>query len=556
MQRAMAFVYGAAILFVGVTFAQERPPFPSRAVLQKLVQETGYLRNPSIQKELKLSDEQRRRVEEVSREVLRPDRNDASKSEDRATPRDDSVSVDARLLKILSPEQASRFRQIVWQQQQVMNGLTPVFRDPEFVGPLNLTPEQTAQVQVIDAEFTKLTEARTKIFESNRPGGYADPEARNRSIEAIRKIQAFRNSSEIRLTALLTAEQRTRMQERLGTRFRPDFTSPSALRRPDRDPSPARGPVRPTIGTLHSSVSTSSLHRLAEPSVQEDLQLSPEQVREIRRVGVYRAVESQPLSEAQQLRLRQIYLQLRQRASGPGGILLYSEVVEVLKLSDGQREQIEAILHNAVLATLRRESHLVNQETEQQVLQQVLTAEQQEAWKGLLGEPFEGDVTDRSAVPLDVVMAASLRIPSVQTELRLTDTQAKQAIQHANQPLTERKPLSEFLTSGQLMRLREIHLQIEQRRTGPAAILWYGEVYDPLKLSIEQRAKIRGIRRFAGSELSPEDRATAARLAAELFTDALTADQRAILKTLLGEPFSGEIPEPAWLLAPRPPAKP
>jgi hypothetical protein len=362
---------------------------------------------------------------------------------------------------------------------------------------------------------------------------------------------AFRESSKIRLTALLTAEQRTRMTELLGAPFRFEIPAPRALDRPANVPNlPA---PRPVVGTFQFDLSKLALARLAEPSVQEELQLSEEQIREIRKVGVSRAVESHPLLELQQRRLRQIDLRIRQRESGPRGILYYSEVVDELKLSEGQREQIETILRNGVIAALRQDPHQASQQLEQQILQQVFTAEQQETWRRLLGTPFDGELTDRFALPLDAVIAASLKISSVAKELILTDEQVEQA----NQPATERKPLSELLTKEQLTRLREIHLQIDQRRLGPATILRYGEVADALKLSNEQRAKIRAIRRPGSfsERLSLEDQATAARLADEQFLEVLSPDQQATWKDLLGEPFQGEVP-PLGLFRAAPPAPP
>lgn len=106
--------------------------------------------------------------------------------------------------------------------------LVAVFRGPEFTRSLNLTPEQAAKVRELNAELTKLAETQRESFRSRRASINADPAGKARSIEAVRNMRDFRTSSEIRLTAMLTPDQRTQMQQLFGS-------SVSTIKRPRRD---------------------------------------------------------------------------------------------------------------------------------------------------------------------------------------------------------------------------------------------------------------------------------------------------------------------------------
>jgi hypothetical protein len=549
----------AIVLLAAMAPAQDRPG--RTAVLVRFMEDASSLRNPSVQEELKLSDEQRQQLPAVQREGMAAIADaDAAQPPDAAAQRTAAASIDPRLLKLLTPEQATRFRQIVWQRQKLLNGLVAVLRDPEFAGPLQLTPEQTTTLQNEEAEFARLGEAQRQAFAARRAGEVPQAQARAGSLEVTRKLLDFRRASEIRLTAMLSADQRSQMKQLLGAAFRPEVESAPRPPSPNAAlPAPNARLPAPLPGVFERLSSLAALAPLvlAEPSVQQELRLSDEQTRQIRAEGVERALAAQPLAPDQQMRLRQVYLRIQRRELGPRAVLRYTEVADALKLSEMQQGQIEEILRRSFApATLSRGLAARFDEEEQQILQQVLSAEQQTAWKDLLGEPFEGLVTQRSPWPLEVSLTTSLSVPSVQQELRLTEAQVREVAERAAQPRAQREPLADVLSREQLQRLREVHLQIELQ-SGPLALLRIGEVADPLHLSAAQWEQIRAIRSPAefSRGLSAEDQAAAARLAADEFRALLSAEQQATLTALLGEPFRGDLPPRRLPAALQPPPR-
>jgi hypothetical protein len=148
---------------------------------------------------------------------------------------------------------------------------------------------------------------------------------------------------------------------------------------------------------------------LGQPAVQKDLKLSPEQVRQVAAIveqrkppsgdGLARAEEKLAglLKPEQAERLQQIIRQSRGVHS-----LLDTETAEALGLTEGQKEAIHTLLAKAWRGGPGRGKggrrggrgrlpEASRKQLNEQVLG-VLSAEQQERWQGMLGEPFRGEI--------------------------------------------------------------------------------------------------------------------------------------------------------------------
>jgi hypothetical protein len=102
------------------------------------------VRNPKVEKELNLSDEQKEKMTELQQETGRElsqatqglDREAVIKKLREMFPKV-KEKEDKRLMKVLNPEQLQRLRQILLQMQGV-----DVFREPEVIHALGLSLEQ------------------------------------------------------------------------------------------------------------------------------------------------------------------------------------------------------------------------------------------------------------------------------------------------------------------------------------------------------------------------------------------------------------------------------
>lgn len=150
---------------------QERPRPPLQGP-----DPVGFLRNPAVQKELKLSDEQLKKLQEL---------------------------LQKSVADTLTPEQAKRLRQIQLQQ------LGPdAFNDPEVDKALSLNDEQKQKVRGIREEAGK---QMREIFQN--AGG-------NRE-EAMKKMSAVRKDLSDKIAAVLSDDQKKVWKELLGVPFEP-----------------------------------------------------------------------------------------------------------------------------------------------------------------------------------------------------------------------------------------------------------------------------------------------------------------------------------------------
>ena len=164
----------------------------------------------SVQKELKLTDEQKTKVDELRtksrekmQEIFQGDEGERQ-TKMQALNEENRKAVAA----ILSPEQGKRLKEIAYQQR----GPAASFADPEVVKALSLTEEQQEKVKTINQETQA---AMRELF---TPGQAPDDDTRN-------KMNDLRKKSGEKMLALLTPEQKTKWTELQGEAFKGEIRS-------------------------------------------------------------------------------------------------------------------------------------------------------------------------------------------------------------------------------------------------------------------------------------------------------------------------------------------
>src|SRR5262249_6799619 len=156
----------------------------------------GLLMNKSVQEELKLDEDQVKKIGKVVEEVMAKHQGEFAglrdlEPEQRREKMQEvtkKVSEDAQkhLTGILKPEQEKRFKQIELQLRGI-----EAFMDPEVQTALKLADDQKEKIKTIGDDARK--EMRT-MFQG---GGFGDPETR-------KKIAAFRKETLAKAEAVLT----------------------------------------------------------------------------------------------------------------------------------------------------------------------------------------------------------------------------------------------------------------------------------------------------------------------------------------------------------------
>jgi Spy/CpxP family protein refolding chaperone len=170
------------------------------------------LSQKSVQEELKLTEEQIKKVQETQTKQRESFQGLQQLSQDERREKFQALAKDnEKVVKdILKPDQVKRLKQISLQQR----GLQAV-NDPEVATALNLTEEQKAKVKSMQEE--NRTAARDL-----RQGGNRD--------EARTKLQEMRKANEEKIQTLLTSEQKAKWKELTGEPFKGEITFPG--RRP------------------------------------------------------------------------------------------------------------------------------------------------------------------------------------------------------------------------------------------------------------------------------------------------------------------------------------
>ena len=582
-----------------VGLADEVRPFPKGATIGRSEIVLRYLAQEPIIEDLKLTAEQRERIDRWRQEERDVDR--------RSTPplpaqeflmrmAEDSEKTQATLEEILTPDQIGRFRQHMLQHALILqHGLSGLLQLTEIKDVLRLDFNQQEQIEAMEVNAAAAANER---FRANRPQPvpmFANSDLTGRNLDQ----QEIADELDSQISAVLTADQKNDLLEFLGLpvvgQVTPVFFT---LPQPPRPP-PGVGPVRMVRPTLvrrpvrrlpdssmgGEGLSDSSLQMalLTLQSVREELKISDERAQqEVLFCGdgeeMTRSVRrlEQWLETGQLDRLRQLVLQVEFDRRGPGAALVFREVVEALQLTDDQRASLEAFVKSelnsnrhslevAVEADPAKRSALERGVTDR--LNAILTTVQRNQLTEMAGRPARVAVSltavnralqPRFSVRARTVMALGelksenllmLRMAAIQDELELSDEQ-RAALTDAAYLIRERDQALAILTEQQRKRFTEILLQGEVRRDGPAVLFRYHQVIDALEPDDEQNRKLleivqedtRSYLRIPFDQFAeklPElDAATAKRL-----ESVLSVEQREKLAGLLGEP-SRSIDEP------------
>jgi Spy/CpxP family protein refolding chaperone len=164
----------------------------------------GLLRNQQVQQELKLTDQQRQRLEQLGeqwREKMRGLR-DLPPEERRQKGEGMRAEVEKQLATILNEQQMKRLKQIALQ----VEGYAALER-PEIADQVGLTKEQRQKIRDI---LRQADEKRREAFQQ----GQGDRQA------AFQRMREIRQWVDGEIEKLLTAEQKKKWQELVGAPFK------------------------------------------------------------------------------------------------------------------------------------------------------------------------------------------------------------------------------------------------------------------------------------------------------------------------------------------------
>jgi Spy/CpxP family protein refolding chaperone len=167
------------------------------------------LTQKSVQEELKLSDEQVKKVTELQEKQREGFQGfqDLSQEERRTKMQEMTKAQNEAIAKLLKPEQLKRAKQISLQQQ-VRFGIAFVVSNEEIAKELKITDDQKA----------KLEEIRGKMREEMQGLG--------RDEEGAKKRQEIMKATNEKVEGVLTAEQKAKLKELQGEQFKGEIQRP------------------------------------------------------------------------------------------------------------------------------------------------------------------------------------------------------------------------------------------------------------------------------------------------------------------------------------------
>ncbi len=171
------------------------------------------LSQPSVQKELNISDEQKQQLQEAAtklRHAPPPDVSNLSPSERQEKMQEMAREGERTAAKILHRDQMKRLKEISLQVRGA-----GAFSDPEVAKALDLTDEQKEKIK------TSLSEGRGQRPQG-APGG--DPQAARKRVEEMRKANLDK------VMTVLTADQKTKWKEMTGEPFKGEIAFGGGVR--------------------------------------------------------------------------------------------------------------------------------------------------------------------------------------------------------------------------------------------------------------------------------------------------------------------------------------
>jgi Spy/CpxP family protein refolding chaperone len=208
--RKVGLVWGVITALASTGYAQRAPggPGPGGGGSMEL------LRNEGVQKELKLSDEQIKQLEEMKQAIHEKYKGEFEKinklpeGERGAKFQEMRKKIEAEHRKVLAgvlkPEQEKRLEQINLQNE----GAT-VFLDPNVEKDLKLTDEQKESIKTI------MVEAQKQMRQTIGAAGGVNP---NRE-EMMKKMQSMRKETYQKAVEVLTESQKKTWKEMTGAPF-------------------------------------------------------------------------------------------------------------------------------------------------------------------------------------------------------------------------------------------------------------------------------------------------------------------------------------------------
>ena len=171
----------------------------------------GLLQNEGVQKELKLTDDQIKKVQDVAKDIREKHKDDFDKvrSLDQAERREKmqeltktvSEETTKALADVLKPEQQKRLKQLTLQREG-----TRAFSNAEVQMALKLTDEQKDKIKTISSDSEK--EMR-ELFQN--AGGDRQ--------EAGKKMQALHKETQDKVMSVLTEDQKKSWKDLTGEPF-------------------------------------------------------------------------------------------------------------------------------------------------------------------------------------------------------------------------------------------------------------------------------------------------------------------------------------------------
>jgi hypothetical protein len=165
--------------------------------------------NPGVQKELKVTDEQKDKLKEAATKVREDHKDDFAKFRDLSDEEKQklmkavSEETDKALGKVLDDKQMKRLRQIGLQQQGAF-----AFMNPEIQGKLKLTNDQKEKIKTINEEAGQ---KMRELFQ----GGFNE--------EARTKMTQLRKETMDKITGAMTDDQKKTWKEMTGEPFEVQF---------------------------------------------------------------------------------------------------------------------------------------------------------------------------------------------------------------------------------------------------------------------------------------------------------------------------------------------
>ncbi len=197
---------GLVAMLAGPVFAQGRGGFGRGGGSL-----AGLLGNASVQKELKLDDEQTGKAKEVSEKITGEIREKMQGFQDLSPEerRDKRQAIDKEFneatLKavgaFLKPEQIARLKQVSYQARGAN-----AFADHEVAAKLNLTDSQKSEIQTINQESMSQMREIFQSFQDDREG-------------AMKKMAELRKETLEKVAAKLNDEQQKSWKELIGAPF-------------------------------------------------------------------------------------------------------------------------------------------------------------------------------------------------------------------------------------------------------------------------------------------------------------------------------------------------